>query len=74
VKEYSRKLRDEKGPREGFKVELLAGDSDWPAVMAALDATNYSGWMIAEQYRPPQITDAAWLSGLTAKMDEILAV
>jgi hexulose-6-phosphate isomerase len=73
VKEYSRKLRDEKGPREGFKVELLAGDSDWPEVMAALDATHYSGWIIAEQYRPPNLSDAAWLSGLTAKMDDILA-
>jgi hexulose-6-phosphate isomerase len=74
VKEYSRKLRDEKGQREGFKVELLAGDSDWPNVMSALDAIGYSGWFIAEQYRPPGITDAAWLSGLTAKMDEILAL
>jgi hexulose-6-phosphate isomerase len=74
VKEYSRKLRDEKGPREGFKVELLAGDSDWPLVMAALDATNYSGWIIAEQYRPPNLTDAAWLGSVSAKMDEILAL
>jgi hexulose-6-phosphate isomerase len=74
VKEYSRKLRDEKGPREGFKVELLAGDSDWPAVMAALDSAQYSGWFISEQYRPPGITDAEWLSGLTAKMDQILAL
>jgi len=73
VKEFSRKLRDEKGPREGFKVELLAGDSDWPAVMAALDAVHYSGWLISEQYRPPGLTDAAWLSGLTTKMDAILA-
>jgi hexulose-6-phosphate isomerase len=73
VKEYSRKLRDEKGPREGFKVDLLSGDSDWPEVMSALDAADYSGWMIAEQYRPPELTDAAWLSGLTAKMDDILA-
>ena len=74
VKEFSRKLRDEKGPREGFRVELLAGDSDWPAVMAALDAAKYSGWMIAEQYRPPNLTDAQWLSGVAAKMDEILAL
>jgi hexulose-6-phosphate isomerase len=74
VKEYSRKLRDEKGPREGFKVELLEGDSDWPAVMAALDATHYSGWLIAEQYRPPNLTDAAWLGSVSAKMDEILAL
>jgi hexulose-6-phosphate isomerase len=73
VKEFSRKLRDEKGQRSGFQVELLAGDSDWPAVMSALDAVGYTGWIIAEQYRPPENTDAAWLSGLTAKMDDILA-
>ena len=73
VKEYSRKLRDEKGPRAGFQVELLAGDSDWPAVMAALDAVGYKGWLIAEQYRPPDVTDADWLSSLTAKMDQIIA-
>jgi L-ribulose-5-phosphate 3-epimerase len=74
VKEYSRKLRDEKGIWEGFKVELLAGDSDWPSVMAALDATNYSGWLIAEQNRPPNLTDAEWLGGVSSKMDEILAL
>jgi L-ribulose-5-phosphate 3-epimerase len=73
VKEFSRKLRDEKGLWEGFKVDLLEGDSDWPSVMAALDAANYSGWLIAEQYRPPDLTDAAWLSGVAQKMDAILA-
>lgn len=74
VKEYSRKLRDEKGPRAGFAVELTKGDSDWPAVMAALDATNYSGWLIAEQWRPPELSDAEWLKNLTTRMDEILAL
>lgn len=74
VKEFSRKLRDEKGPREGFKVDLMAGDSDWPAVMAALDKTGYKGWLIAEQYRSPNLTDEQWLSELTSKMDKILAV
>lgn len=73
VKEYSRKLRDEKGPRAGFQVELLQGDSDWPAVMAALDAIGYSGWMIAEQYRAPDLTDAQWLSQLSQQMDTIIA-
>ncbi len=72
VKEFSRKLRDEKGPRAGFQVELLSGDSDWPQVMAALDAINYQGWIIAEQYRPPGLTDADWLSGISTKMDQIL--
>ena len=73
VKEYSRKLRDKEGPRAGFKAELFDGDSDWPAVMAALDATGYSGWLISEQYRPPGLSDAEWLARLSAQMDKIIA-
>lgn len=73
VKEYSRKLRDEKGPRAGFQAELLTGDSDWPAVMAALDHIGYQGWLIAEHtFRPPNLTDAAWLSGISGHLDQIL--
>ena len=74
VKEYSRKLRDEKGPRAGFQVNLMEGDSDWPNVMAALDAVGYRGWMIAEQYRGPNLADAEWLKQLTTKMDQIIAL
>ena len=73
VKEYSRKLRDEKGPRAGFDVELFKGDSDWPAVMRALDDVKYGGWMITEQRRPPGLDDAAYLAHLSAKLDEIFA-
>lgn len=73
VKEYSRKLRLEKGARAGAQVELFEGDCDWPRIMAALDAINYSGWLIAEQYRPPGIGDAEWLAKLVSQMDRILA-
>lgn len=73
VKEFSRKLRDEKGPRAGFAVELMTGDSDWPAVMAALDKVGYTGWLITEQYRQPDLTDADWLAHLSQKLDKILA-
>jgi len=75
VKEFSRKLRDEKGPRSGFGVELMTGDSDWPAVMAALDSVGYtSGWMITEQSRVPNLADdAEWLSHLSTKLDQIFA-
>ncbi|MBC7367121.1 MAG: sugar phosphate isomerase/epimerase [Undibacterium sp.] len=72
VKEFSRKIRDEKGPAAGFKVDLFEGDSDWPRVMAALDEVGYSGWMIAEQYRPPEFDDAAWLIHLSKKMDQVI--
>lgn len=73
VKEYSRKLRDEKGPFAGFRCELMTGDSDWPAVMSALDEVGYKGWLIAEQYRPPEMADAAWLAHLSQKLDQIIA-
>jgi hexulose-6-phosphate isomerase len=73
IKEFSRKIRDEKGPRFGFQTELFTGDSDWPAVMAALDAVGYSGWLISEQYRTPNLSDADWLARLSAQMDKILA-
>ena len=72
VKEYSRKLRDAHGPFAGFKVDLLEGDSDWPATMASLDAVGYDGWLIAEQWRPDGLSDAEYLTRLSGKMDAIL--
>jgi L-ribulose-5-phosphate 3-epimerase len=48
IKEYSRKKRNEEGLWKGFNVELLEGDCDWPAVMAALDEIGYEGWATAE--------------------------
>lgn len=74
VKEFSRKLRDTKGLRTGFEVDLMEGDSDWAAVMPALDAIGYKGWLIAEQWRAPNLTDAEYLAKLSAKLDAILAV
>lgn len=48
VKEFSREKRDREGLWKGFDVELLEGDSDWPAVMTALRAIGFAGWMTAE--------------------------
>ncbi len=73
IKEYSRKVRDEKGPYAGFRVDLFEGDCDWPSVMAALDGIGYDGWLIAEQYRPPEFDDAAWLVHLSKKMDQVIS-
>ena len=73
VKEYSRKLRDEKGPREGFKTEFFTGDSNWPAVMAAVDEVGYKGWLIAEHtFRPADMDDATWLANISTNMDKML--
>lgn len=74
VKEFSKKLRDSKGLREGFKVNLMEGDSDWPTVMAELDAVGYKGWLITEQWRADGLTDQVYLEQLSAKLDAILAV
>ena len=35
IKEFSRENMNSKGLREGFKVELLEGDNNWPVVMKA---------------------------------------
>ncbi|HEY1598892.1 MAG TPA: sugar phosphate isomerase/epimerase family protein [Pirellulales bacterium] len=48
IKEFSRKKQNEEGLGKGFDVELLQGDCDWPAVMAALRTIKYSGWATAE--------------------------
>ena len=74
IKEFDRKLRDEKGPRAGFEVELFKGDMDWPGIMRAFDDVGYHGWLTAEQFRPAEgYTDAAWLTHLSQNLDEIIA-
>lgn len=48
IKEFSvAKMRSE-GLGKGFGVELLEGDNDWPAVMAAFREIGYQGWATAE--------------------------
>ena len=73
VKEFSRAIRDQRGPLAGFEVDLLEGDNDWPTVMAAFDKIGYDGWMIAEQFRPDGFDDAGWLQHLSTKMDQVIA-
>ena len=48
IKEFSRAKSEKEGLRKGFQVELLEGDCDWPAVMAALREIGYVGWGAAE--------------------------
>jgi hexulose-6-phosphate isomerase len=70
VKEYSRKLRDEKGPYAGFQAELGEGDCDWPAVLKALDDIGYTGWGTAEV----KGGDRARLLEVSQRMDRVLAL
>ena len=48
IKEYSRARRNADGLWEGFKVELLEGDCNWPAVMETMDEIGFTGWCTAE--------------------------
>jgi hexulose-6-phosphate isomerase len=48
IKEYSRKIADEKGRGKGFDVKLREGDVNWAAVMKAFDETGYQGWTTVE--------------------------
>jgi hexulose-6-phosphate isomerase len=52
IKEFSRKKRDNEGLWQGFHVDFLEGDNNWPAVMKALDDIGYNGWGITEQGNP----------------------
>lgn len=49
VKEFSRENMNSKGLWDGFKVELLEGDNNWPVVMKAVNDIGYNGgWITAE--------------------------
>ncbi|MFN8240517.1 MAG: sugar phosphate isomerase/epimerase family protein [Bacteroidales bacterium] len=49
IKEFSKKLADEKGKSAGFGVKLLEGDVNWQAVMKALKEIEYTAWTTIEQ-------------------------
>lgn len=49
IKEFSMKLADSEGRRNGFRVDLLEGDVNWPAVMNAISDIGYNDWAIVEQ-------------------------
>lgn len=68
IKEYSRKLRDQRGPGAGFEAELGEGDCDWPAVLAALDEIGFRGWASAEV----RGGDRERLAEVSRRMDRVL--
>ena len=59
--------------KAGDRPKLLDGDTNWPAVMAALDRAGYSGWGISEQ-PGQQAADVASASDLAARMGRIFAL
>ena len=70
VKEYSREIMNKKGLWEGFKVDLLKGDNNWPVVMKAISEINYSGgWITAEV----EGGDRKHLKEISLQMDKIIS-
>ncbi len=53
--------------------KLLDGDTNWPAVMAALDRAGYSGWAISEQ-PGTQAADVETARDLVVRMEKIFAL
>jgi L-ribulose-5-phosphate 3-epimerase len=53
-------------------VKLLDGETNWPAVMNALDRAGYRGWAISEQ-PANQAADLETARDLAQRMDKIFA-
>lgn len=69
IKDYSAKPTDQGNPRP----KLLDGDTNWPAVMKALDNAGYTGWAISEQ-PANQAADVETVRDLAQRMDRIFAL
>jgi hexulose-6-phosphate isomerase len=72
VKDYSAKPADPTA-RGNARPKLLEGDTNWPAVMNALDNAGYTGWAISEQ-PGNQATDVETARDLAQRMDRIFAL
>ncbi|MDZ7718343.1 MAG: sugar phosphate isomerase/epimerase family protein [Balneolaceae bacterium] len=73
IKEFSRQKRDDEGLWNGFRVNYLEGDNDWPKIMNALQKIGYSGYGIAEPaYRPENVAPQEFLNEyISSRMDKI---
>ncbi len=70
IKEFSRELMNSAGLWEGFKVDLLKGDNNWPVVMKAVSDINHQGgWLTAEVPGG----DRTHLKKISEQMDEIIS-
>jgi L-ribulose-5-phosphate 3-epimerase len=70
VKDFSTKPADSGARRE--RPKLLDGETNWPAVMNALDRAGYQGWAISEQ-PAGQAADLETARDLAQRMDKIFA-
>ncbi len=72
IKDYSAQPADAAG-KVPPRPKLLDGDTQWPAVMAALDKVGYAGWAISEQ-PGNQSADVETARDLAERMDRIFAL
>lgn len=70
IKDYSRDLQMNAGLKKGFDVQIGDGDAGWPAVRAALQEIEYTGWATAEV----KGGDRARLAEIARRMDDVLAL
>jgi hexulose-6-phosphate isomerase len=72
IKDYSTKPAAP--PAKGnTRPKLLEGDTNWPAVMKALDSAGYTGWATSEQ-PGSQAADVETARDLAQRMDRIFAL
>ena len=72
IKDYSAKPADP-AVRGSSRPKLLDGDTNWPAVMKALDNAGYTGWAITEQ-PGEQAADVEKARDMVQRMDRIFAL
>jgi hexulose-6-phosphate isomerase len=72
IKDYSAAPPDAAG-KVAARPKLLDGDTNWPAVMTALDKVGYAGWAISEQ-PGNQAADVETARDLAQRMDRIFAL
>lgn len=72
IKDYSAKPANP-AAKGNTRPKLLEGDTNWPAVMAALDRAGYQGWAISEQ-PGNQAADVETATDLARRMDRIFAI
>lgn len=71
AKEFSREKMNDQGLWEGFKVDLLQGDIDWPKVLKTLDEVNYSGGWLTVELGPG---DRTYLKKIADQMHQIVTI
>ena len=72
IKDYSAKPADP-AAKGNARAKLLEGDTNWPAVMKALDNAGYNGWATSEQ-PGNQAADLETARDLAQRMDRIIAL